>query len=67
MFQIFTTTLEPVLGVYKDFFFNTFLSKTSKIVMISCIREDSCNPSLDMELVEIGTDHYVDICNAGKS
>ncbi|MBL6628768.1 MAG: ABC transporter ATP-binding protein [Candidatus Actinomarina sp.] len=30
-------------------------------------REDSCNPSLDMELVEIGTDHYVDICNAGKS
>jgi len=30
-------------------------------------REDSCNPSLDMELVEIGTDHYVDICSAGKS
>ena len=30
-------------------------------------REESCNPSLDMELVEIGTDHYVDICSAGKS
>jgi peptide/nickel transport system ATP-binding protein len=30
-------------------------------------KEDSCNPSLDMELVEIGTDHYVDICSAGKS
>ena len=30
-------------------------------------REDSCNPSLDMELVEIGTDHYVDICSTGKS
>ena len=30
-------------------------------------REDSCNPSLDMELVEIGTDHYVDVCSAGKS
>ena len=30
-------------------------------------REDSCNPTLDMELVEIGTDHYVDICSAGKS
>jgi len=30
-------------------------------------REDSCNPALDMELVEIGTDHYVDICSAGKS
>ena len=30
-------------------------------------REDSCNPSLEMELVEIGSDHYVDICSAGKS
>ena len=30
-------------------------------------REDSCNPALDMELVEIGTDHYVDVCSAGKS
>ena len=30
-------------------------------------REESCNPSLDMELVEIGADHYVDICSAGKS
>jgi peptide/nickel transport system ATP-binding protein len=30
-------------------------------------KEDSCNPSLDMELVEIGSDHYVDICCAGKS
>ena len=30
-------------------------------------REDSCNPSLDMELVVIGTDHYVDICSVGKS
>mgnify|MGYP007000227463 CR=1 len=23
-----------------------------------------CNPSLDMELVEVSKDHYVDICNA---
>ena len=30
-------------------------------------REDTCNPSLDMKLVEVGIDHYVDICNAGKS
>ena len=30
-------------------------------------KEDSCNPSLDMELVEIGSDHYIDICCAGKS
>jgi len=30
-------------------------------------REESCNPSLDMQLVEIGTDHYVDICSVGKS
>ena len=30
-------------------------------------REDSCNPSFDMELVEIGPDHYVDICSVGKS
>ena len=29
-------------------------------------REESCNPTLDMELVEIGTDHYVDICSGGK-
>ena len=29
-------------------------------------REESCNPTLDMELVEIGTDHYVDVCSAGK-
>jgi peptide/nickel transport system ATP-binding protein len=30
-------------------------------------REDTCNPSLDMKLVEIGIDHYVDICSAGRS
>jgi len=30
-------------------------------------REDTCNPSLDMKLVEVGVDHYVDICSAGKS
>ena len=30
-------------------------------------REDSCNPSFDMQLVEIGPDHYVDICSVGKS
>jgi len=30
-------------------------------------REDTCNPSLDMKLVEVGIDHYVDICSAGKS
>jgi len=30
-------------------------------------REDTCNPSLDMKLVEIGNEHYVDICNAGRS
>ena len=30
-------------------------------------REDSCNPTFEMELVEIGSDHYVDICSAGKS
>ena len=29
-------------------------------------REESCNPTLDMELVEIGMDHYVDVCSAGK-
>ena len=29
-------------------------------------REESCNPTLDMELVEIGTDHFVDVCSAGK-
>tara|TARA_Y200000002_G_scaffold17943_1_gene13893 strand:+ start:739 stop:1710 length:972 start_codon:yes stop_codon:yes gene_type:complete len=27
-------------------------------------RDISCNPSLDMELVEVSKDHYVDICNA---
>jgi peptide/nickel transport system ATP-binding protein len=30
-----------------------------------CPNKDiSCNPSLDMELVEVSKDHYVDICNA---
>ena len=27
-------------------------------------RDISCNPSLDMELVEVSKDHFVDICNA---
>ena len=27
-------------------------------------RDISCNPSLDMELVEVSKEHYVDICNA---
>ena len=27
-------------------------------------RDISCNPSLDMELVEVAKDHFVDICNA---
>ena len=30
-------------------------------------REELCNPSLDMKLVEIDKDHYVDVCSAGKS
>tara|TARA_Y100000817_G_C16841042_1_gene537999 strand:+ start:308 stop:1276 length:969 start_codon:yes stop_codon:yes gene_type:complete len=29
-------------------------------------REKTCNPLLEMELVEINPDHYVDICNANR-
>lgn len=33
-----------------------------------CPNKDiSCNPLLDMELVEVSQDHYVDICNAESS
>ena len=41
--KIFTTTIESVLCVYKDFFLNDFHSKTSKIAMISYILEDISN------------------------
>jgi len=30
-------------------------------------REESCNPKLDMELVEVAPDHFVDACSAGKN
>ena len=29
-------------------------------------REESCNPKLDMELVEVAPDHFVDACSVGK-
>ena len=45
MFKIFKTTLESILGVYKDFLLNDFHSKTSKIAMISYILEDTWNHS----------------------
>ena len=33
-----------------------------------CPNKDiSCNPLLDMELVEVSQDHFVDICNAESS
>ena len=30
-------------------------------------RNTTCHPELDMELVEVGPDHYVDICSASRN
>ena len=30
-------------------------------------KNTSCNPNHNMELVEVASDHYVDICNAERS
>ena len=30
-------------------------------------RNTTCHPELDMELVEVGPEHFVDICSAGRS
>ena len=30
-------------------------------------RNTTCHPELDMELVEVGPDHFVDICSASRN